>query len=190
MRAEKVGADMLLGRIVRMVADAQRSRAPIQRLADTVSGYFVPLVVVIAIITFIVWAILGPPPALAFALVNAVAVLIIACPCALGLATPMSVMVGTGRGAQNGILIRDAEALETFEKIDVVVLDKTGTLTEGVPTVTEIVPAEGWDREEILRLAAALERRSEHPLAKAMPSRLCCGAAGRSSRAAGHRLGA
>lgn len=168
MRAEKVGTDMLLGRIVRMVAEAQRSRAPIQRLADTVSGYFAPLVVVIALVTFLVWATFGPSPALAFAFVNAVAVLIIACPCALGLATPMSVMVGTGLGAQNGILIRDAEALETFEKIDVVVIDKTGTLTEGRPTVTEIVAADGASREEILYLAAALERQSEHPLANAI----------------------
>lgn len=168
MRAEKVGADMLLGRIVKMVTDAQRSRAPIQRLADTVSGYFAPSVVLIAIVTFIIWATVGPPPALAFALVNAVAVLIIACPCALGLATPMSVMVGTGLGAKNGILIRDAEALETFEKIDVLVVDKTGTLTEGAPAVTDVHTIDGWTRDDVLRLAAALERHSEHPLARAI----------------------
>ncbi len=168
MVAEKVGSDMLLGRIVKMVADAQRSRAPIQRLADTVASWFVPAVVVAAVVTFVVWALYGPPPALAFGLVNAVAVLIIACPCALGLATPMSIMVGTGRGAHAGVLIRDAEALETFEKIDTIVVDKTGTLTEGKPRVTDVVALSGRSRDEILRLAAALEKGSEHPLAAAV----------------------
>ena len=168
MVAEKVGSDMLLGRIVKMVADAQRSRAPIQRLADTVASWFVPAVVLAAIVTFAVWALFGPPPALAFALVNAVAVLIIACPCALGLATPMSIMVGTGRGAHAGVLIRDAEALETFEKIDVLVVDKTGTLTEGKPRVTDMLVVGGDTRNELLRLAAALEKGSEHPLAAAV----------------------
>src|SRR6185312_11971707 len=139
MRAEKLGSETLLAQIVRMVAEAQRSRAPIQSLADKVSGYFVPAVLLVAILTFLVWAIWGPEPRLAHALVNAVAVLIIACPCALGLATPMTVMVGTGRGAHAGVLLRNAEALETMEKVDTLVLDKTGTLTEGKPRVTQVV---------------------------------------------------
>lgn len=168
MQAEKVGGDMLLGRIVKMVTEAQRSRAEIQRLADTVASYFVPAVVAIAVLTFVLWSVFGPPPAFAFALVNAVAVLIIACPCALGLATPMSIMVGTGRGAQAGVLVRNAEALEIFETIDVLVVDKTGTLTEGNPTVTDIVPSEGWTRDALLRVSGALEKNSEHPLASAI----------------------
>ncbi len=169
MRAEHVGAESLLGQIVRMVGEAQRSRAPIQRLADTVSGWFVPAVVAISVVTFVVWGIWGPEPRLAHALVNAVAVLIIACPCALGLATPMSIMVGTGRGAQAGVLFKNAEALETLEKVDTLVLDKTGTLTEGRPILVHVVPVEGGMPEaEVLRLAAALERGSEHPLAEAV----------------------
>ncbi|NNC72826.1 MAG: heavy metal translocating P-type ATPase [Sphingomonadaceae bacterium] len=168
MEAQRVGKDTLLAKIVQMVAEAQRSRAPIQRLADIVASWFVPTVVVIAILTFIVWSIWGPAPAMAFGLVNAIAVLIIACPCALGLATPMSIMVGTGKGAQNGILIKNAEALETFEKVDTVVVDKTGTLTEGKPKLvaTETVP--GTEEAEVLRLVAAVERASEHPLAAAI----------------------
>jgi Cu+-exporting ATPase len=169
MVAEKVGQETVLARIVNMVAEAQRSRAPIQKLADQVSGYFVPAVVLVAIVTFLVWAIAQPEqPALAYALVNAVAVLIIACPCALGLATPMSIMVGVGRGAREGVLIKDAAVLETLEKIDTVVVDKTGTLTEGRPKLIECVPAEGWREEELLRLAAAVEHASEHPLARAI----------------------
>ena len=168
MRAERVGADTMLQRIVQMVADAQRSRAPIQRLADTVAGYFVPIVVVTSAVTFIAWSLFGPAPAMAFALVNAVAVLIIACPCALGLATPMSIMVGTGRGAQEGVLIKNAEALEIFEKIDTLVVDKTGTLTEGKPSLVSVVPAPAVAEDELLRLAASLERGSEHPLAAAI----------------------
>jgi Cu+-exporting ATPase len=162
MRAERVGADTLLAQIVKMVSEAQRSRAPIQRLADVVASYFVPAVVTVAIITFIAWAIWGPEPRMAYALVNAIAVLIIACPCALGLATPMSIMVGTGRGATAGVLIRDAEALETLEKVDTLVIDKTGTLTEGKP---KLVAA---DDLEVLRLAASVEQASEHPLASAI----------------------
>jgi len=165
MRAERVGSDTLLAQIVRMVSEAQRSRAPIQRLADVVSAWFVPLVVLVAIITFIVWSMVGPEPRFVYALVNAVAVLIIACPCALGLATPMSVMVGTGRGATAGVLIRNAEALETLEKVDTLVIDKTGTLTEGRPKVASIVPVEGIDEKRIMTFAAAIERASEHPLA-------------------------
>lgn len=168
MRAEKVGRDTLLARIVEMVGAAQRSRAPIQRIADTVSGYFVPVVLACAVATFVIWAWLGPEPRYAHALVNAVAVLIIACPCALGLATPMSVMVGVGRGAQLGILIRNAEALERLEKIDTLAIDKTGTLTEGKPTLTEVAPAPGGHEEEVLRLAASVEAASEHPLAAAI----------------------
>jgi len=168
MRAERVGADTLLSQIVNMVAEAQRSRAPIQKLADLVSSYFVPAVVVIAIIAFIVWANWGPEPRLAHAIVNAVAVLIIACPCALGLATPISIMVGTGRGAMAGVLIKNAEALEILEKVDTLVVDKTGTLTEGKPTLVATKPAEGFDEEQVLRLAASLERASEHPLAEAI----------------------
>jgi Cu+-exporting ATPase len=168
MRAERVGAQTLLARIVQMVADAQRSRAPIQRLADTVSGYFVPTVVVVAIVTFIVWAVVGPEPAMAFATINAVAVLIIACPCALGLATPMSIMVATGKGAQAGVLFRNAEAIEVFRKVDTLVVDKTGTLTLGKPALVQVQPAPGWDEARLLRLAASLERGSEHPLAAAI----------------------
>jgi len=168
MRAEKVGSDTLLAQIVHMVAEAQRSRAPIQKLADVVSGYFVPAVVLVAVITFIVWGIAGPEPRLAHAVVNAVAVLIIACPCALGLATPISIMVGTGRGATAGVLIKNAEALEVMEKVDTLVVDKTGTLTEGRPQLTAIVAATGYSEEEVLHLAASLERASEHPLAEAI----------------------
>ena len=169
MEAEKVGRETVLSQIVAMVADAQRSRAPIQRLADLVAGYFVPAVVGVAVLTFLVWAIAAPEqPALAWALVNAVAVLIIACPCALGLATPMSIMVGVGRGAKEGVLIKDAEVLETLEKVDTVVVDKTGTLTEGRPRLTECVPAEGFSEADLLRLAAGVERVSEHPLARAV----------------------
>ncbi len=168
MRADRVGADTVLAQIVRLVAEAQRSRAPIQGLADRVSGYFVPTVVAVAALAAIIWGAVGPEPRLAFAVVNAVAVLIIACPCALGLATPMSIMVGTGRGARAGVLIRDAEALERMEKVDVLVLDKTGTLTEGRPKLTSLVAAEGQNDEEVLRLAASLERGSEHPLAAAI----------------------
>jgi Cu+-exporting ATPase len=170
MRAEKVGADTLLAQIVRSVSEAQRSRAPIQRLADVVAGYFVPTVVAVAILAFIVWGVWGPEPRLAHAIVNAVAVLIIACPCALGLATPMSIMVGTGRGATLGVLIRNAEALETLEKVDILVVDKTGTLTEGRPALVAVEAANGFDESEILRLAASLERASEHPLAEAIVS--------------------
>lgn len=168
MRAEKVGDETLLSQIVAMVAEAQRSRAPIQKLADTVAGYFVPAVIFVSVITFIVWAIRGPAPAMAYAVVNAVAVLIIACPCALGLATPMSIMVGVGRAARAGILIKDAEALERVEKIDVLVTDKTGTLTEGKPGVTQLFVVEGKTEEELLATAAALEASSEHPLARAI----------------------
>jgi Cu+-exporting ATPase len=168
MRAERVGSETLLAQIVRLVSQAQRSRAPIQRLADRVSGYFVPAVIAIAVITFVAWFLLGPEPRLAKALVNAVAVLIIACPCALGLATPMAIMVGTGRGARAGVLIKNAEALEVLEKVDTLVVDKTGTLTEGKPTLTTIV-ALGWLEEPTLvRLVASLERGSEHPLASAL----------------------
>jgi Cu+-exporting ATPase len=168
MRAEKVGADTLLSHIVRMVADAQRSRAPIQRVADTIAGYFVPMVVIAAIATFFAWTFFGPAPAFAHALVNAVAVLIIACPCALGLATPMSIMVGTGRGATAGVLVKNAEALETMEKVDTVIMDKTGTLTQGRPKLVTVVSFAGHDKAEILELAASLERGSEHPLADAI----------------------
>jgi Cu+-exporting ATPase len=168
MRADKVGRDTLLSQIVNMVADAQRSRAPIQRLADQVSGWFVPVVIVVALIAFGVWAWFGPEPRMAFGLVAAVSVLIIACPCALGLATPMSIMVGVGRGAQAGVLIKNAESLERMEKVDTLVVDKTGTLTEGKPKVVAIVPADGFDETDILRLAATVERASEHPLADAV----------------------
>jgi Cu+-exporting ATPase len=169
MEAEKVGEDTVLSQIVNMVADAQRSRAPIQKIADTVSGYFVPAVVVVAIVTFIVWAVLRPKePALAWALVNAVAVLIIACPCALGLATPISIMVGVGRGAKEGVLIKDAEVLETLEKIDTIVVDKTGTLTQGRPKLTECIPVDSGSEDELLRISASLEQQSEHPLARAI----------------------
>lgn len=168
MRAEKVGADTLLARIVQLVAQAQRSRAPIQRLADQVAGWFVPTVIAVALLAFCAWAIFGPEPRLALGLVAAVSVLIIACPCAIGLATPMSIMVGVGRGAQLGVLIKNAEALERMEKVDVLVVDKTGTLTEGKPKVVAIQTADGLAEDELLRLAASLERASEHPLAAAV----------------------
>lgn len=168
MRADKVGRETLLSQIVQMVADAQRSRAPIQRLADQVAGWFVPAVIVVALAAFAAWAWFGPEPRLAFGLVAAVSVLIIACPCALGLATPMSIMVGVGRGAQGGVLIKNAEALERMEKIDTLVVDKTGTLTEGKPKLVAIVPASGFAEDEVLRLAASVERASEHPLADAI----------------------
>jgi P-type Cu+ transporter len=168
MRADKVGRDTLLSQIVQMVADAQRSRAPIQRLADQVAGWFVPAVIVVAIAAFAAWAWFGPEPRMAFGLVAAVSVLIIACPCALGLATPMSIMVGVGRGAQAGVLIKNAEALERMEKIDTLVVDKTGTLTEGKPKLVGIVPGSGFEESEILRLAASVEQASEHPLADAI----------------------
>jgi Cu+-exporting ATPase len=168
MKAERVGADTLLAQIVKMVSEAQRTRAPIQGLADRVAKFFVPAVLVSSAITFAVWAIFGPQPHYAHALVNAVAVLIIACPCALGLATPMSIMVGTGRGAGEGILIRNAESLEIFEKVNTLVVDKTGTLTEGKPRLTEVVPAEGFDEAQLLQSVASLEKASEHPLAAAI----------------------
>ena len=168
MRAERVGADTLLSQIVHMVSEAQRSRAPIQKLADVVAGYFVPAVVLISIATFIVWNIWGPEPALAYATINAVAVLIIACPCALGLATPMSIMVGTGKGALMGVLIKNAESLEILRKVDTLVVDKTGTLTEGRPQLVTVQAVRGFNNDEVLRLAASLERASEHPLAEAI----------------------
>jgi Cu+-exporting ATPase len=168
VRADKVGRDTMLARIVQMVAEAQRSRAPIQRVADHVATWFVPAVIVVAVVAFIVWAIFGPDPRLAHALIVAVSVLIIACPCALGLATPMSIMVGVGRGAGLGVLIKNAESLEVTEKVTTLVVDKTGTLTEGKPSVTRIVPATGFDTDELLRLAAGVERVSEHPLAMAV----------------------
>ena len=168
MRAEKVGSDTMLARIVQMVAEAQRSRAPIQRLADTVSAWFVPAVIVVAVASFIAWMTFGPPPAFAYALVAAVSVVIIACPCALGLATPMSIMVGVGKGASTGVLIKNAEALERFEKIDTLVVDKTGTLTEGKPRVVAVIPAGDFDEDTILSLSASLEQASEHPLAAAI----------------------
>jgi Cu+-exporting ATPase len=168
MRAERVGSETLLAQIVHMVGEAQRSRAPIQRLADIVSSWFVPAVVLVAIATFVVWAFWGPEPRLAHGLVNAVAVLIIACPCALGLATPMSIMVGTGRGALAGVLIRNAEALEILEKVDTLLVDKTGTLTEGRPRLRTVVPVGSADEGELLRLAASVEVGSEHPLAAAI----------------------
>ena len=168
MRADKVGGETLLARIVQMVAQAQRSRAPIQRLADQVSGWFVPLVIAVAVVAFTAWALWGPEPRFAFGLVAAVSVLIIACPCALGLATPMSIMVGIGRGARAGVLIRNAEALERFEKVDTLVVDKTGTLTEGKPKVVAVTAVAGWTEDELLRLSASLERGSEHPLAAAI----------------------
>jgi Cu+-exporting ATPase len=168
VEARKVGRDTMLAQIVQMVAEAQRSRAPIQRLADQVSGYFVPTVIAIALLAFAAWSIWGPEPRFSYGLVAAVAVLIIACPCALGLATPMSIMVGVGRGAQAGVLIKNAEALEHMEKIDTLVVDKTGTLTEGKPAVTALIPASGFSEAEVLRLAASVERASEHPLAVAI----------------------
>ena len=168
MRTEKVGGDTLLSQIVHLVADAQRSRAPIQKLADTVAGYFVPTVILAAVITFIVWAKWGPAPAMAYAIVNAVSVLIIACPCALGLATPMSIMVGVGKGAESGILIRNAEAIERTEKVNCLLTDKTGTLTAGKPRVTSSIPYSGFDERQLLGIAASLEQNSEHPLARAI----------------------
>ena len=168
VEAVNVGADSVLSKIVQMVADAQRSRAPIQRLVDQVAGWFVPIVIIASIITFIVWALFGPEPAMAYAMVNAIAVLIIACPCALGLATPMSIMVGTGMGAQNGVLIKNAEALETMEKVDTIVVDKTGTLTAGKPALTAIDALAGQNEDEFLALVAAVESASEHPLAEAI----------------------
>ncbi len=170
MRAERVGSDTLLAQIVQMVAEAQRSRAPIQALADTVSAWFVPGVLAAAVLSFVVWSIFGPSPAMSFALVNAVAVLIIACPCALGLATPMSIMVGTGRGARAGVLVKSAEALEIMEKVDTLVIDKTGTLTEGKPRLVDVKAIGSVGEDELLRLAASLERGSEHPLAAAIVS--------------------
>ena len=168
MRADRVGSDTLLAQIVRMVSEAQRSRAPIQRVADTVAGYFVPIVVLCAVLTLAVWAFFGPAPALAHAIVNAVAVMIVACPCALGLATPMSIMVGTGRGASVGVLVKNAEALEILQKVDTLVVDKTGTLTEGKPRLVTVVPVAGQNENEVLRIAASLERGSEHSLAAAI----------------------
>lgn len=168
MKAQKVGSETLLSQIVHMVAEAQRSRAPIQKLADTISGYFVPIVVLVSVITFIIWANWGPEPKLAYAIVNAIAVLIIACPCALGLATPMSIMVGVGRGAQAGILIKNAEAIEKSEKTTHVLTDKTGTLTEGKPKVTACIVNQGWNEQTFLRVAASIEQSSEHPLARAV----------------------
>jgi Cu+-exporting ATPase len=169
MRAERVGADTLLSpRIVQMVAEAQRSRAPIQKLADQIAGYFVPAVMLVAAIIFVVWSLAGPEPRMAYALINAVAVLIIACPCALGLATPMSIMVAMGKGAQVGVLFKNAKAVEVLRKVDTLVVDKTGTLTEGKPKLVTVVPAEGWEERTLLRLAASLERGSEHPLAAAI----------------------
>ncbi len=168
MRADRVGKDTLLAQIVALVSEAQRSRAPIQRLADSISGWFVPAVVVMALLTASIWGFWGPEPRVAYALVNAVAVLIIACPCALGLATPMSIMVGTGRGARAGVLVKNAEALEQLEKVDTLVVDKTGTLTEGKPRLASVVPASGFDEQDVLAQAAALEKTSEHPLAAAI----------------------
>jgi Cu+-exporting ATPase len=168
MKAEKVGSETLLARIVQMVAEAQRSRAPIQKLADVVAGWFVPVVVIAAVMTFVVWAFFGPEPAMAYALINAVAVLIIACPCALGLATPMSIMVATGKGASSGVLFRNAEAIEAFRKVDTLVVDKTGTLTEGKPRVVSIEAASGFKESDVLRDAASVEKGREHPLAAAI----------------------
>jgi Cu+-exporting ATPase len=170
MRAERVGSETLLARIVEMVSQAQRTRAPIQRLADVVAAWFVPAVILASVVTFLAWSLAGPEPRFTHALVNAVAVLIIACPCALGLATPMSVMVGTGLGASSGVLVKNAEALEILEKVDTLVVDKTGTLTEGKPRLQSVVALPGFDESELLRLAASLERASEHPLAAAIVS--------------------
>ena len=168
MRAERVGTDTLLAQIVNMVAQAQRSRAPIQRLADVVAGYFVPAVVAIAIVTAIVWALVGPEPRMAHAIINAVAVLIIACPCALGLATPLSIMVATGKGATTGVLFKNAEAIEVLRTVDTLVVDKTGTLTVGKPKLVSVTLLGSWDESSLLRSAATLERGSEHPLAAAI----------------------
>ena len=170
MQAERVGAETLLSQIVQMVAEAQRSRAPIQKLADVVAGYFVPIVIAVAIITFALWATIGPQPRMAHALINAVAVLIIACPCALGLATPMSIMVAMGKGATAGVLFKNAEAIEVMRKVNTLVVDKTGTLTEGKPRLVSVTPTNGWEEHKLLRLAASLERASEHPLAAAIVS--------------------
>jgi len=170
IRAEKVGTDTVLSQIVHMVAEAQRSRAPIQKLADLVAAWFVPAVIAAAVIAFFAWSLNGPEPSMAYALIAAVSVLIIACPCALGLATPMSVMVATGKGASIGVLFKDAEAIETMRLVDTLVVDKTGTLTEGKPQLTDVITAEGWDEKELLRFAAGLERSSEHPLAHAIVS--------------------
>src|SRR5207247_258496 len=168
IRAERVGADTLLAQIVRLVSEAQRSRAPVQRVADQVAAYFMPAVLTVSVLTFAGWSLWGPEPRLANGLVCAITVLIIACPCALGLATPMAVMVGTGKGAENGVLIRDAEGLEALHKVDTLVVDKTGTLTEGKPKLVTTEPLGGFSKEEMLRLAASLERGSEHPLASAI----------------------
>jgi len=168
MEATRVGSETLLARIVQMVSDAQRSRAPIQKLADVIAGYFVPIVVLVALLTFIIWGSIGPEPRFVFALVNAVAVLIIACPCALGLATPMSIMVGIGRGAEMGVLIKNSEALESLEKINTVMIDKTGTLTEGKPKIAQIIALDSWQENQLLAWAASVERNSEHPLAQAI----------------------
>src|SRR5205807_7910066 len=165
---DKVGADTLLAQIVRLVGEAQRSRAPVERLVNRVARYFVPAVLGVAVLTFAAWGVWGPVPAAAHGLVNAVAVLIIACPCALGLATPMAIMVGVGRGAEDGVLVKNAEALEVLEKADTLIVDKTGTLTEGKPRLVAVEPAEGTTADELLRLAASLERGSEHPLAGAI----------------------
>jgi heavy metal translocating P-type ATPase len=170
VRADKIGRDTMLARIVQMVAEAQRSRAPIQRMADRVAAWFVPAVIGVAVVAFVIWASIGPDPRLAHALIVAVAVLIIACPCALGLATPVSIMVGVGRGAAVGVLIKNAEALELMEKVNTLVVDKTGTLTEGRPSVTQVVPLPGYEEADLLRLAAGVERASEHPLARAIVS--------------------
>ncbi|NOX59622.1 MAG: copper-translocating P-type ATPase, partial [Planctomycetes bacterium] len=168
MRAERIGSDTTLARIVQMVAEAQRSRAPIQRLVDRAASWFVPAVMLASALTFVVWASFGPEPRLAYALINSVAVLIIACPCALGLATPMSIMVGVGRGAKEGVLIKSAEVLETMKQVDIIVVDKTGTLTEGKPRMTECIPADSFDKTHLLQMAASVERNSEHPLARAV----------------------
>src|SRR5205807_1926 len=168
MRAEKIGSETLLAQIVQMVAGAQRTRAPIQKLADTVSGYFVPAVIGVAIITFVVWSIIGPASATAYALVNAVSVLIIACPCALGLATPMSIMVGVGRAAQAGVLVKNAEAIETAERVTHLITDKTGTLTAGKPEVVSRIAANTISERDLLQIAASVESQSEHPLARAI----------------------
>jgi len=168
MKAEQVGADTLLARIVRMVAEAQRSRAPIQKLADTVSGYFVQSVLVIAFLTFVIWAWAGPEPRMAYAIINAVAVLIIACPCALGLATPMSIMVATGKGATAGVLFKNAESIEIMEKVKTLIVDKTGTLTEGKPKLVEVIPYNNLNEEDVLYFGAGIELASEHPLASAI----------------------
>src|SRR5207245_1792796 len=168
MRAERIGSETLLAQIVQMVAEAQRSQAPIQKLADTASGYFVPAVIGIAVITFVVWSIVGPAPQMAYALVNAVSVLIIACPCALGLATPMSIMVGVGRAAQAGVLVKNAEAIETAERVTHLITDKTGTLTAGKPEVVSRIGTDAAGERDVLQFAASLESQSEHPLARAI----------------------